>query len=84
MKFPSSYDLRCPPPLVLPVVICVQITFEFELLGSRQREVFLAPAPAGLKLMSSGRKRLENETYSTARQHSTKPEVKSCNDLTGH
>lgn len=36
------------------------------------------------KLTSSGRKRFEKETYSTARQHSTKPDVTSCNDLTGH
>lgn len=36
------------------------------------------------KLTSSGRKRFERETYSTARQHSTKPVVRFCNDLTGH
>lgn len=36
------------------------------------------------KLTSSGRKRFEKETYSSARQQSTKPDVTSCNDLTGH
>lgn len=36
------------------------------------------------KLTSSGTKRLEKETYSSARQHSTNPDVASCSDLTGH
>lgn len=137
----------------LPVMISVEVVFEVELLGGAQREAFLAPALAGLrvrqhqqtaalprrperrhhsvtwsttwkpvssagnktlpinlrcretgveliprevlsctarcrvparKLTSSGRKRFEKETYSSARQHSTNPDVTSSNDLTGH
>lgn len=146
-----------PTPRLLPMVISVEVIFEFQVLGGRQRKAFLAPALAGVgvwqhqqitalprrpegrhhsvtcntksksdaavspyrcwhqnmhdktvlwnmsvqlprevlsctarcsvparKLMSSGRKRFEKETYSTARQHSAKPDVTSCNDLTGH
>lgn len=36
------------------------------------------------KLMSSGQNLLEKEMYSTARQHSTRPDVTSSNDITGH
>ena len=34
--------------------------------------------------MSSGRKRLEKETYSNARQQRARPDVTSSRDVTGH